>query len=147
MNLEVHVTKTNMESNPEVTVKFGDRSKTELIESSTQKILLNDIEHTTETKLIVERNELGLYSTGQSHHINNIVVEKVILDDFWEFSKDFYPPTSELNKDYIEHLSHFDNCGWIKNTLGHNTHLFFNGTLTWQVKYPVRRSFFKDFKR
>jgi hypothetical protein len=147
MNLEVHVSKSNRESNPELTVRFGDASHTQLIDSDKQKIVLHDIEHTMDTQLVVERNEQTLYSTEQSHHSNNVIVEKIVLDDFWEFGKDFYPPTSDLNNDYVKHLSKLDNTKWIKNTLIYNTHLFFNGTLTWQIKYPVRRSFFKDFKK
>ena len=146
MNLEVHVIKSNTETNPALTIKFGDTTQTHDIYTGKQKIKLK-VKHDCDTKLVIERNEESLYLTDQSHHANNLIVDKIVLDDFWEFGQDFYPPKSKLNQQYMEHLSKFNDCEWIKNTLGHNTHLFFNGSLTWDIKFPVRRSFFKDFKR
>ena len=32
---------------------------------------------------------------------------------------------------------------WIPNALKQNTTLFFNGSLEWSTKYPVRRTFFQ----
>ena len=46
-----------------------------------------------------------------------------------------------------EHLEKVGKDDWIENSVINNTHLYFNGRLTWNIKYPVRRSFFKDHKR
>lgn len=147
LNIEIHLSKSSADSNPEVTVRFGDKFHAERIQSIKQKICLRNLKHNKDVKLIVERNEQELYSTGLSHHDNKIYVDKVVVDDFWEFNNNFYTPTSLLNDDYIEYIDKTEDGKWIKNTLVNNTHLFFNGSLVWDIKYPVRRSFFKDFHR
>ena len=136
-----------MGTNPEVMVQFSDFQKIESIVSSRQKIYLHGLHHYKDTQLIIERNESSLFSTGLSHHVNKISVDKVIVDDFWEFDPNFYTPTSILDATYKKYLSQFSDSDWIQGALTNNTHLFFNGRLVWDIKYPVRRSLFKDVCR
>ena len=147
MNIELHLSKSSLDSSPEVTVRFGEVAETISIRSGKQQINLRDLTHDRDQQLIVERDEQELYHTGLSHHENKIIVDKVIVDDFWEFNKNFYTPKSVLSKNYKQYINRFNNAEWIKQNLSKNTHIFFNGTLTWDVKYPVRRTFFKDTKK
>ena len=147
MNIEIHVRKDHLHSDPEITVQFGEVRLSEKISSVEQKISLKNIKHDCDATLSIERNEPGLYTTNQNYHDNKIFVDKVIVDDFWEFDNMFYPPTTTFTKEYEEHLDKVGFDDWIKQSMTYNTHLFFNGSLVWNVKYPGRRSFFKDVAR
>ena len=146
MNIEIYLRKQLPNSNPQVSVGFGDSKLSTSITHMTQTIKINHA-HESDTELVVTRNELDLYDTGRSHHANIVFVDKIIVDDFWEINDKFYPPVSKFEKDYEAHLDKVGAEDWIKESLTHNTHLFFNGKLIWNIKYPVRRSFFKDYNR
>ena len=146
MNIEIHLRKENMDSDPEIILQFGDVTQTQKIINQEQKLHMQGLEHNCDTELSVRRDSKELYQTSRNHHDNKIFIDKVIVDDFWEFDDSFYPPTTIFDKEYMDHLDKVGTDQWMKNTVN-NTHLFFNGRLTWDIKYPVRRSFFKDLNR
>lgn len=147
MNIEIFLRKENDRSDIPLTVKFGNTVVNGIITKQEQVLSLKQIEHTCDTQLSIIRNEQDLYETNRNHHSNKIFVDKVVIDDFWEIDEEFYPPVSVFDKEYTKHLEKVGKDDWIQNTLVRNTHLFFNGRLQWDIKYPVRRSFFKDFHR
>ena len=147
VNIELHLRKEHHESNPSIIVEFGKVRQNEIISSLQQKVCLTDLEHLNDAQLNVIRCDGTLYKTGNNHHPNKIFVDKVIVDDFWQFDESFYPPITVFDKDYTEHVKKVGEDDWIKDTSINNTHLFFNGRLSWNIKYPVRRSFFKDYNR
>ena len=146
MNIEIYLRKENINSNPEVILQFGDVIQTQKIINQEQKLYMQGLEHNCDTKLSVGRDSKELYHTSRNHHDNKIFVDKIVVDNFWEFNESFYPPTTIFNQEYIDHLDKVGTDEWIKNSVN-NTHLFFNGILAWNIKYPVRRSFFKDLTR
>ena len=146
MNIEIFLRKESTRTNIPLTAQFGNTVVHEMITKQEQVLSLRQIEHTCDTKLSVIRDEQDLYETNRNHHSNKIFVDKVVIDDFWEIDEEFYPPVSVFDKEYTKHLEKVGKDDWIQNTLVRNTHLFFNGRLTWDIKYPVRRSFFKDYK-
>tara|TARA_Y100000592_G_scaffold27313_1_gene43389 strand:- start:13935 stop:14378 length:444 start_codon:yes stop_codon:yes gene_type:complete len=147
VNIELHLRKEKLESNPSIIVEFGKEKINETILSKQQIVYLKNLEHSNDTQLNIIRDDKELYTTARNHHLNKIFVDKVIVDDFWQFDESFYPPVTIFDKEYTQHLERVGEDDWIKNTLNNNTHLFFNGRLTWNIKYPVRRSFFKDYYR
>lgn len=147
MNIEIEFRKTILENNPEVTVRFGDVIRTFELVAEKQIERLTNLEHDKDTQLIVGRNQKDILESNLTHHSNNICVDKVIVDDFWQFDANFHTPTSILDDDYEKHLDRLGEGAWIKDSLKHNTHLFFNGKLLWDIKYPVRRTFLKDVNR
>ena len=147
MNIEIHLRKQDNQSNPDLTVSFGDIIQHVTVKDLKQTILINRIKHESDTKLIIERNDTKLYNTKHDHHSNKIFVDRVIVDNFWQFDKDFYPPTTQFHNEYKEHIKKVGSADWIANSMKFNTHLYFNGCLEWNVKYPVRRCFFKDIER
>jgi len=147
MNIELQFKKSNLKSEPTIEIHFGDTVIKTQIKSLEHKLIMHDLKHDTDNELVVMRREDYLYNTQKTHHENKVIVEKVIVDDFWELGPDWYTPESVLDSHYLKHIEGIDGSEWIKNTLNHNTHLFFNGKLRWQIKYPVRRCFFKDVRR
>lgn len=147
MNIEVHLRKEHSETNPSIIVEFGKVRINETISSQQQTVCLKDLEHSCDTRLNVIRCDETLYKTESNHHGNKIFVDKVIVDDFWQFDESFYPPVTVFDEAYTEHIKKVGEADWIKDTQINNTHLFFNGRLSWNIKYPVRRSFFKDYHR
>jgi len=136
-----------LSDNPEVIVRFGNVKSTFILISERQTVSLTGIKHDKDTQLIIERHQDDILYSNKTHHSNNIFVEKVTVDDFWEFDANFYTPESILDEDYVRHLEKLKDGDWIKKSLLHNTHLFFNGRLSWDIKYPVRRTFLKDINR
>ena len=67
MNIEIHVRKDHLHSDPEITVQFGEVRLSEKISSVEQKISLKNIKHDCDATLSIERNEPGLYTTNQSY--------------------------------------------------------------------------------
>lgn len=147
MNIEIFLRKENDQSDVPLIARFGDTEVTDIVRQREQIIKIDDIEHTHDTQLSLTRNEQNLYSTNRNHHSNKIFVDKVIIDDFWEINENFYPPTTVFDDQFKKHLSRVGTDDWINNSVTNNTHLFFNGSLIWDIKYPVRRSFFKDAHR
>ena len=147
MNIEIFLRKESARTNIPLTVQFGNTVVHEMITKQEQVLSLKQIEHTCDTKLSVIRDEQDLYETSRNHHSNKIFVDRVILDDFWQLDEGFYPPVTEFDKEYTQHLEKVGKDDWIENSVVNNTHLYFNGRLTWNIKYPVRRSFFKDHNR
>ena len=84
MNIELHLSKSSLDSSPEVTVRFGEVAETISIRSGKQQIYLRDLTHDRDQQLIVERDEQELYDTGLSHHENKIIVDSVDLVIFFE---------------------------------------------------------------
>ena len=147
VKIQIHLKKSNADNDPVITIKFGEVIKIEKLDSIDKKIYLDDLQHDKDTKLVIERNDSNIYSTQQPYHENNIIIEKVIVDDFWEFNESFYTPIGVLDDDYRNYLEKIGKISLIEKQLVYNTHLFFNGRFEWEIKYPVRRCFFKDFER
>ena len=147
MNIKIFLRKENENDAVPLVIKFGNTVVNETITEQQQVISLESLEHTFDTQLSLVRNEQALYGTGRNHHNNKIFVDRVIIDDFWEFDEEFYPPVTEFDKEYTQHIEKVGKDDWIENSFVNNTHLYFNGRLTWDIKYPVRRSFFKDHNR
>lgn len=135
-----------MDYNPRIFIKYSGETKVETIYKLEQTIYLNVL-HICDTKLVISRKQLDLYTTGYNYHVNKITINKIILDDFWELKKDFYTPKSICDQEYLDHYDKVDEGDWLNDALPHNTTLFFNGSLEWDIKYPVRRSFYKDINR
>ena len=70
MNIEIHLRKQDNQSNPDLTVSFGDIIQHETVKDLKQTILINRIKHESDTKLIIERNDTKLYNTKHDHHSN-----------------------------------------------------------------------------
>ena len=147
MNIDIKVRKTNIETNPRLSISFGDTSIEQTVIFLNQTIHLVDINHSQDTKLIIRRDDPDLYFTRYNYHTNKIFIDKIIIDDFWELTHDFNTPISICDQAYIDHFKRVDEGDWLDDVLPYNTTLFFNGSLQWDIKYPVRRSFYKDINR
>ena len=147
MNIKIFLRKEKSDNVVPLCVKFGNTVFNEVITEQQQVISLESLKHTFDTQLSLVRNERELYETGRNHHDNKIIVDRVVIDDFWELDGEFYPPVTEFDNDFKQHIEKVGKDAWIENSVVNNTHLYFNGSLTWDIKYPVRRSFFKDRTR
>jgi hypothetical protein len=146
MNIEILLSKISSDTTPEVTIEFADYKRTVRI-VGLNEIVKFDVEHNKDNQLVVSRSEADLYRTRFNYHTNKVSIDKVIVDDFWEFNSTFYTPHSILDTEYSSHANKVGEGEWISDALVYNTTLFFNGKLVWEIKYPVRRSIFKDYNR
>ena len=146
MNIKIQISKLSMDYNPIIEINFAELVQVETIDTLKKTISLKT-PHKYDTKLIISRKQTDLYSTGFNYHVNKVIVERVVLDNFWELTKTFYTPKSICDQEYIDHFKRVEEGDWLDDALPHNTTLFFNGSLQWDIKYPVRRSFYKDINR
>ena len=91
MNIKIQVSKLSMEYNPVIVINFAGLVKVETIDTLEKTISLNT-PHKYDTKLIISRKQKDLYSTGFNYHVNKVIVERVVLDNFWELTNyyDFF---------------------------------------------------------
>jgi hypothetical protein len=146
LNIKIQVSKLSLDYDPIIEINFAGLSQVETIDTMQKTICLNT-SHEYDTKLIISRKQTDLYSTGFNYHVNKVTIERVLLDNFWELTKTFYTPISICDQEYIDHFKRVDEGNWLDDVLPYNTTLFFNGSLQWDIKYPVRRSFYKDINR
>ena len=144
MNIDISFRKTDLGGDPEVTVRFGSIIKSVKLTAREQVVRLSDVQHFKDNQLIIERDQKDILDSDRTHHNNIVCVDRVTVDDFWNFDTNFHTPTSVLDATYERHLHRVGNIDEITQSLNHNTHLFFNGKLIWDIKYPVRRTFLKD---
>jgi len=92
--------------------------------------------------LKISRHELDLYQTDKMIHDSHVIVDKIVLDDFWtiddknHWSKTIYDP------EYVAHLKDKEVTWELSKDL-HNNILYFNGSLDYKISIPIRGMFFK----
>lgn len=143
MKIEIHITKTDNSTDPKISITTRPHLHLLCEMKKLNEVITINIDHIHDTKLVINRDDPKLYDTGFNYHTNKITVRKIILDDFWELTPEFYTPKSVPDKEYLNHIEKVGG-DWVQKALINNTTLFFNGYLEWDILYPVRRSFYKD---
>ena len=143
MNIKIYMSKINNDSNPLLSIQIGT-TNIEVIVDQLNMHCSFDIEHSANTKLFINRNDPSLYRTGYNYHVNKVSIDRVIIDNFWEVTAAFNTPKSCPDSEYMEHSVKVGGGEWITDAMIYNTALFFNGYLEYDIKYPVRRTFFED---
>lgn len=92
--------------------------------------------------LKVTRHDHSLYSSDQLVHDSYVIVENIIIDDFWVIGKNNHWSTTVFDTKYIEHLKDKLVTWELSNTVCNNT-LYFNGSLEYNITAPIRKMFFK----
>ena len=67
MNIDIIVRKTNIETNPRLSISFGDTVIEQTVIFLNQTLHLTDIEHSQDTKLIIRRDDRFVFYKIQSY--------------------------------------------------------------------------------
>jgi hypothetical protein len=97
---------------------------------------------TDSTVIDISRHDNSLYQTSNLVHTTYVIVEQILIDNFWiigdknHWSKTIYEQT------YRDHLADKPVTWEIGKDLYNNV-LFFNGSLIYCITKPIRGMFFK----
>jgi hypothetical protein len=69
-----------------------------------------------------------------------LVIDKVIIDDFWELSEQNFPSYSYYNNEYYNAVK-INGATWELEKYRFNNVLFFNGKIEFSITTPVRTMF------
>jgi hypothetical protein len=97
---------------------------------------------TDSTVIDISRHDNSLYQTSNLVHTTYVIVEQILIDNFWiigdknHWSKTIYEQT------YRDHLAD-KSVTWELGKDLYNNVLFFNGSLIYCITKPIRGMFFK----
>lgn len=143
MNLKIKWLLKNSANPSMATVKLYSESpifnKEILVEhNSLTNLEIPDSLHTKEYTLKISRYEkLKPNSTTLE---NWIIIDKIIVDDFWEFSESNFQSFSYYNDEYYS-TALKNGATWELEKHKHNNVLFFSGSIEHKIKFPARTMF------
>jgi hypothetical protein len=92
--------------------------------------------------LELSRCNTSLYVTPKLVHDTYVIVDKIVIDNFWVIGEHNHWSETIFNADYIDHLSN-KRVTWELDKKLYNNVLYFNGLLRYKITTPVRGMFFK----
>lgn len=92
--------------------------------------------------LQIVRQEKELYSTDRTVHDSYVIVDEILIDDFWTINDKNHWSKTIYDAEYIQHLAD-KTTTWECTKDLYNNVLFFNGSLTYTIKTPIRNLYFK----
>jgi len=138
VNFEVHISKLKSTSDPSISIHMGEFDEEYVIMDTEQVIRFNSEPAT----MYITRRDTKLYQSRWNYLENKITVERLVIDDFWCFDKDYYLPQAIPDQEYLDHIKHIEGSEWIDAALKSTTDLFFNGSLMYNIKRPIRSMFY-----
>jgi hypothetical protein len=125
-----------------ITIQFDQYSKAYTIERSTLAIEFDyNLTLAKEYKLVISRDESDLYSTDKLVHDSYIIIDKIIIDDFWEIAEGNHWSKTIYKKEYISHVLDKNHTWELTKDLFNNV-LYFNGEIEYTISTPIRGMFF-----
>jgi hypothetical protein len=111
-------------------------------EPSVKKTFTVDLESDRSYILKVSRHEQELYQTDKLVHDSHLVIDSIVIDDFWTIDSKNHWSKTVYDSAYIKHLKD-KSVTWELSKHLHNNILFFNGSLDYNIKTPIRSMFFQ----
>lgn len=136
MNIKIYLSKTN---NKDVTVAV-DMQQHLLTEKQT--VISIDRAIREKYYLEISRCDTSLYKTPNLVHDTYVIVDKIILDDFWIIGDSNHWSETVFETAYLNHLNG-KQVTWELDKKLYNNVLYFNGLLRYKFTTPIRGMFFK----
>lgn len=100
------------------------------------------IELDSDTDIIISRCDKHLYQTTKLVHDTYIIVEQILIDNFWIIDHNNHWSKTVYDQEYCNHLRD-KSVTWELSKDLYNNVLFFNGSLIYHITTPIRGMFFK----
>jgi hypothetical protein len=101
------------------------------------------IDITTDSSVIViSRLDESLYQTNKLVHDTYVVVDQILIDNFWIIGDENNWSKTIYDQQYRDHLADKP-VTWELSKELYNNVLFFNGRLEYYITKPIRGMFFK----
>ena len=134
MNIKITLKKNAPES---VTININSQPYT-LVD----QITTISIDQQLPSLLEISRNDIALYNTDRLTHSTYVIVEQILIDNFWGIGDKNHWSKTRYSQEYIQHLDNKPVTWELSKDLYNNT-LFFNGSLEYNITTPIRGMFFK----
>jgi hypothetical protein len=111
-----------------------------------QQYILSDqlqvIELDSDTDIVITRCDKNLYQTAKLVHDTYVIVEQILIDNFWIIGHTNHWSKTVYDQEYFDHLKDKPTTWELSKDLYNNV-LFFNGSLIYYITTPIRGMFFK----
>jgi hypothetical protein len=98
--------------------------------------------NTDSSVIAISRQDNNLYQTNKLVHDTYVVVEQILIDNFWIIGDENNWSKTVYDQKYREHLVDKPVTWELSKDLYNNV-LFFNGCLEYHITKPIRGMFFK----
>lgn len=98
--------------------------------------------NTDSSVIAVSRQDDRLYQTNKLVHDTYVVVDQILIDNFWIIGDENHWAETIYDQQYRNHLTDKPVTWELSKDLYNNV-LFFNGCLEYHIIKPIRRMFFK----
>jgi hypothetical protein len=132
MNYKITLSKTTNE-----TVDISINGQQYILDDQLQVIELD-----LDTDIIISRCDKNLYQTAKLVHDTYVIVEQILIDDFWIIGHNNHWSKTVYDQEYCDHLKNKPTTWELSKDLYNNV-LFFNGSLIYHITTPIRGMFFK----
>jgi len=132
--------------NYKITLRKNTDEPVEVLINSTPHLLKNqqtviDI-NTDDATINVSRHDNRLYQTSNLVHNTYVIVDQILIDNFWTIGDKNHWSKTIYDQSYIDHLADKPVTWELSKDLYNNV-LFFNGSLIYYITKPIRGMFFK----
>lgn len=100
------------------------------------------IELESDTDIVISRCDKNLYQTNKLVHDTYIIVEQILIDNFWVIGHNNHWSKTMYDQEYYNYLLDKPVTWELSKDLYNNV-LFFNGSLIYHITTPIRGMFFK----
>jgi len=97
---------------------------------------------TDSTVIDISRHDNSLYQTSNLVHTTYVIVEQILIDNFWIIGDKNHWSKTIYEQAYRDHLADKP-VTWELGKDLYNNVLFFNGSLIYCITKPIRGMFFK----
>jgi hypothetical protein len=97
---------------------------------------------TDSTVINISRHDNSLYQTFNLVHTTYVIVEQILIDNFWIIGDNNHWSKTIYEQTYRDHLADKPVTWELSKDLYNNV-LFFNGSIVYHITKPIRGMFFK----
>jgi hypothetical protein len=122
-------------------------------ENSDPEVWINDTVYTLEDPITtiemdieiptifrIGRHDDSIYLTADTVLANCVYVREIVIDDFWRISEQNNPSVTIFDMAYADHVVRLP-YSYELTPVEHNTAIYFNGSLVYDIPKPVRKMF------
>ena len=134
MKISITLSKNNDKTSPLLTVNYNDHVQQFIMDSLCHEIKLDVLPQPGPLRISRKEPMIG------TSHLTYVYIDKIVLDEFWEINSGNDPSHTEYDEEYIDAAIN-KGATWELTKKRHNNVLFFNGSIRYDIIFPLRSMF------
>ena len=134
MKISITLSKNNDKTNPLLAVSYNDHVQQFIMGSLCNKIEFDVLPQPGSLRISRKEPMIG------TSHLTYVYIDKIVLDEFWEINSGNDPGHTEYDEEYIDAAIN-KGATWELTKKRHNNVLFFNGSIRYDIIFPLRSMF------